>query len=126
MATAQGAIPKNPDLRNPSRGKQVESSPLPPAEQLSVLIETSNDQSTGGVEDEKGILDSVPVMVAAVVVSVVALLILLMVESRRASEQLEFVERSSRLPLLARQVTIDADRARRGLKGACSIHSLSV
>lgn len=61
-----------------------------------------------------GILENVPFLIVGVILSIIALVIFLTFETRRATSQAEYVESSSRLLALSQQVAIDANSATKG------------
>ena len=65
-----------------------------------------------------GILENVPFLITGVVLSIIALVIFLTFETRRATTQAEHVESSSRLLALSQQVAIEANSATRGDENA--------
>ena len=75
--------------------------------------DTSASEPQGG-----GILENVPFLITGVILSIIALVVFLTFETRRATTQAEYVESSSRLLALSQQVAIDASSATRGDENA--------
>jgi len=117
MATAREAIDGKLDM-NETLNRALRDMPVAaaPEDPLASNIEAdmSTEDAPAAEPSVSGILENVPFLITVVILSIIALVIFLTIEARRTTSQVEYIENSSRLIALSRQVAFDASNAAKG------------
>jgi len=118
MAPAQGV---SPDQSRPveTLGDNVRNLDAALPDDDARMPDAPGDEEVRGNDGRHdGFLESVPVLIAGMLISIIALVVLLVFEAQSAASRAVYVERSSGLLALAQQVAIDAGDAVGGDVGA--------
>ena len=124
MATARDAINGKLDMNdalNETLNGTLRDMPAADAEDplaSNSEEDTLNPDTSASEPQGGGILENVPFLITGVILSIIALVVFLTFETRRATTQAEYIEISSRLLALSQQVAIDANSATRGDENA--------
>jgi len=114
MATVQGLIDESPDINEALSGDVENISAAVPEDSLIPENDMFDLEDATYEPENNGILESVPILITGVIISIVALVLLQAFETRHAASKAEFIERSSKLLALSQQVSIDSNKATKG------------